>query len=100
MEQAAQEIYRSSNGDRWTLIRDISAGRVFVRHEPNSSSGGQVTDTDVDAFLERRRVRSGIRRAAPTAQQIVGPNNLTLVRALTTNLGRALPPVGATGSRA
>ena len=51
MEQAAQEIYRSSNGDRWTLIRDVSAGRVFVRHEPNSSSGGQVTDTDVDAFL-------------------------------------------------
>jgi hypothetical protein len=51
MEQAAQEIYRSSNGDRWTLIRDSTAGRLFVRHEANPSSGGQVTDTDVDAFL-------------------------------------------------
>jgi hypothetical protein len=51
MEQTAQEIYRSSNADRWTLIRDTAAGRVFVRHEANPSSGGQVTETDVDAFL-------------------------------------------------
>lgn len=51
MEQAANEIYRSSNGDRWTLIRDTTAGRLFVRHESNPSSGGRVTDTDVDAFL-------------------------------------------------
>jgi hypothetical protein len=51
MEQAAQEIYRSSNGDRWILIRETGAGRLFVRHEANPSSGGQVTDTDVDAFL-------------------------------------------------
>jgi hypothetical protein len=50
MEQAAQEVYRSSNGDRWTLIRDTSSD-LFVRHEANPSSGGQVTDTDVDAFL-------------------------------------------------
>jgi len=46
-----QEIYRSSNGDRWTLIRDSSSRRLFVRHEANLSSGGRVTDTDVDAFL-------------------------------------------------
>jgi hypothetical protein len=58
MEQAAQEIYRSSNGDRWTLIHDASSGRRFVRHEANPSSGGQVTDTDVDAFL-------GIARSGP-----------------------------------
>jgi hypothetical protein len=51
MEQVAQEIYRSSNGDRWTLIRDTTSGRFFVRHEANPSSGGQVTDTDVDPFL-------------------------------------------------
>jgi hypothetical protein len=50
MDQATQEIYRSSNGDRWTLIHDTSSGRRFVRHESNPSSGGQVTDTDVDAF--------------------------------------------------
>jgi hypothetical protein len=51
MKQAAQEIYRSSNGDRWTLIRDTTSGRLFVRHEANPSSGGHVTDIDVDAFL-------------------------------------------------
>src|SRR5882757_4619588 len=51
MEQAAEEIYRSSNGDRWTLIRDTNSGRRLVRHEANPSSGGQVTETDVEAFL-------------------------------------------------
>jgi hypothetical protein len=47
----AENIYGSSNGDRWSLIRDTSTGRVFVRHEPNPSSGGRVTDTDVEEFL-------------------------------------------------
>jgi hypothetical protein len=47
----AENIYRSSNGDRWRLIRDTTTGRVFVRHEPNPSSGGRVTDTDVEEFL-------------------------------------------------
>ena len=45
------EIYRSANGDRWQLIRED--GRQFVRHEPNHASGGRVTETDVDKFLER-----------------------------------------------
>ena len=39
-----REIYRSSNGDRWLLARDPETGRVFVRHEPNLPSGGQVAD--------------------------------------------------------
>ena len=51
MVQSAEEIYRSSNGDRWTLIRDTDSGRLIVRHEPDLSSGGRVTDTDVDEFL-------------------------------------------------
>jgi hypothetical protein len=51
MVQTAEEFYRSSNGDRWTLIRDTDSGRLSVRHEANLSSGGRVTDTDVDAFL-------------------------------------------------
>jgi hypothetical protein len=46
-----REIYRSANGDRWLLARDSDAGRVFVRHEPNLPSGGQVADIDVGAFL-------------------------------------------------
>jgi hypothetical protein len=44
-------IYRSSNGDRWSFVRDSDSGRALVRHEPNASSGGRATDTDVDDFL-------------------------------------------------
>ena len=47
----SQDIYRSSNGDRWQLIRETGSGRRFVRHQANSSAGGHVTDTDVDEFL-------------------------------------------------
>jgi hypothetical protein len=46
-----REIYRSANGDRWLLVRDPDAGRVFVRHEPNLPSGGQVADIEIGAFL-------------------------------------------------
>ena len=53
MALSAEDFYRSSNGDRWQLIRDATSGRSFVRHEPNLSSGGRVTDTDVDEFLAR-----------------------------------------------
>ena len=31
--------------------RDPNAGRVFVRHEPNLPSGGQVADNKIGAFL-------------------------------------------------
>jgi hypothetical protein len=46
-----REIYRSANGDRWLLARDPDTGRVFVRHEPNLPSGGQVADIEIGAFL-------------------------------------------------
>ena len=51
MTISEEEIYRSSNGDRWTLRRDTSTARRYVRHEPNLSSGGRMTDTDADEFL-------------------------------------------------
>jgi hypothetical protein len=44
-------IYRSANGDRWSLIRHEGSGHAFVRHEPNPSSGGLSADVDVDEFL-------------------------------------------------
>jgi len=53
MAITAEDFYRSSNGDRWQLIRDIASGRNFVRHEPNLSSGGRTTDTDVEEFINR-----------------------------------------------
>lgn len=46
-----EDIYRSSNGDRWRLIHDTTSNRTFVRHEPNLASGGRVTDADVEEFL-------------------------------------------------
>jgi hypothetical protein len=46
-----REIYRSANGDRWSLARDADSGRVFVRHEPNLPSGGQAADIEIGAFL-------------------------------------------------
>ena len=51
MALVAEDIYRSSNGDRWRLIRDTVSGRRFVRHEANISSGGRVTDMELDEFL-------------------------------------------------
>ena len=44
-------IYVSPNGDRWLLAVDPDSGRVFVRHEPNLPSGGQVADIEIGAFL-------------------------------------------------
>ena len=46
-----REIYCSANGDRWLLARDPDTGRVFVRHEPNLPSCGQVADIEIGAFL-------------------------------------------------
>jgi hypothetical protein len=46
-----RELYSSPNGDRWFLSRDPATGGVFVRHEANVPSGGQVTDFDIGAFL-------------------------------------------------
>jgi hypothetical protein len=49
----ARVLYSSSNGDRWSLVRDPGSGRVFVRHEPNGASGGQTADFDIGEFLIR-----------------------------------------------
>jgi len=46
-----RELYSSPNGDRWFLIRDPVTGKVFIRHEANIPSGGQVTDINIGAFL-------------------------------------------------
>jgi hypothetical protein len=51
MSLSTQHIYRSANGDRWLLMTDIASGRRVVRHEGNQSSGGRVTDMDVEDFL-------------------------------------------------
>jgi transglutaminase-like putative cysteine protease len=57
-----EDIYSSSNGDRWQLVHDTAAGRVFVRHEANAASGGHLTELDLDEFM--RRNGSGPEHAA------------------------------------
>jgi len=48
--ETARELYRSSNGDRWLLVRAAVDGEVFVRHMPNAASGGQSSDIDIGDF--------------------------------------------------
>jgi hypothetical protein len=49
-----RELYSSAaNGDRWLLVRDRGSGRVFVRHEPNISSGGRSSEIEISTFLAR-----------------------------------------------
>ena len=49
MSLRKRQLYCSSNGDQWCLVRD--GGKVFVRHEANRGSGGHVEDIDVGSFL-------------------------------------------------
>ena len=51
MPAEKRELYSSSNGDRWFLVRKPETGRLFVRHEANIPSGGRVTDVDIGPFL-------------------------------------------------
>jgi len=46
----ARLLYASPNGDRWYLISDPS-GAVFIRHEANVASGGNVAHIEIAAFL-------------------------------------------------
>jgi hypothetical protein len=46
----ARKHYESPSGDRWYLIRDHT-GAVFVRHEANAASGGNVEHIELGAFL-------------------------------------------------
>ena len=48
----SRELYRGGpNGDRWSLVRELTSGRVFIEHEPNISSGGQTPRIEIGDFL-------------------------------------------------
>jgi len=49
-----KELYLSPNGDRWTLCRN-SAGSFTVSHQPNTSSGGRASETELTNFLSKAR---------------------------------------------
>jgi hypothetical protein len=48
---STKEIYRSSNGDTWQLVRQVGSEVAMVRHTANRASGGSVTDLTVEQFL-------------------------------------------------
>jgi hypothetical protein len=51
MTSGTRELYRSSNGDRWHLVRETDSGRVLIRHEPNTASGGRTSYVEIAEFL-------------------------------------------------
>ena len=51
MPPAETELYRSSNGDTWTLVGEPGSAVALVRHRPNRSSGGQSSLMAVTDFL-------------------------------------------------
>jgi hypothetical protein len=53
MPVEARELYSSSNGDRGHLVLEPHSGRVFIRHEPNAASGGDVSCAEVGDFLRQ-----------------------------------------------
>lgn len=53
MPVVVRELYRSSNGDQWCLVREPRSGRVFIKHEPNLASGGDTSLIEIAEFLTR-----------------------------------------------
>lgn len=53
MLPAARTLYRSANGDNWSLVRDDASGTPQVLHEPNRASGGQTSRIGIGDFLTR-----------------------------------------------
>jgi hypothetical protein len=53
MPRQSRQLYQSANGDRWLLVREPETAQVFVRHEANVPSGGQVTNIELGDFLSR-----------------------------------------------
>jgi hypothetical protein len=53
VSHAARELYRSANGDRWSLVLDDALDSPQILHEPNQASGGQASRIDIGDFLIR-----------------------------------------------
>ena len=49
MTKDSRELYRSPNGDVWSLVR--IGDRFMVRHQGNVPSGGTSTDVELIDFL-------------------------------------------------
>ena len=51
MSITTEEVYRSSNGDRWQVVYDSSNQKTIIRHLPNASSGGAASELPAEDFL-------------------------------------------------
>jgi hypothetical protein len=51
MTSGTRELYRSSNGDEWHLVRETDSGRVLIKHQPNAASGGRISYVEIAEFL-------------------------------------------------
>lgn len=51
MSVDTRQLYESSSGDSWHLVRDHDTGDIFVRHLANKASGGNVRDVGLGVFL-------------------------------------------------
>ncbi|UXN72309.1 hypothetical protein N8D56_13070 [Devosia sp. A8/3-2] len=79
MTQNSRDIYKSSNGDRWTLVRIDE--RIVVRHRANEPSGGTITDAELLDFLRagglaprnKARCGSSVRLSMAMATKRPGP---------------------------
>ena len=69
-------LYTSENGDRWSLARDSDRGQIFVRHQPNLPSGGQVSDIELGEFL----IRGGLGPEKQELLRLIGSLTETDVR--------------------
>jgi len=67
MTTSTETFYTSSNGDRWRLITNAETGHHVVRHEPNLSSGGRVSEVSAPEFL----ARSGTSLQAVSLQELL-----------------------------
>lgn len=50
-----RSMYESSNGDRWFLGREDGEPSVFIRHEPNASSGGRPANFGLLEFMAQQQ---------------------------------------------
>jgi hypothetical protein len=91
-----KELYRSPNGDRWSLWRN-SSGSLAVSHQPNPASGGRASETDVTNFLsagghgpEHRALLEALRELGMHAGHDVPPAREELPQEALDAVSRAL----------
>ena len=48
-----RELYRSPNGNSWSLGREPATGHAFIIHQPNAPSGGRLSHIELGEFLRK-----------------------------------------------